>query len=361
MPMQPDQFFSRFWPWLVTGAGLVLAYALLPVLTPFLLSALLAYMGNPVVEWLQRWRLHSRSLAVAVVFVMLAALVLLVLLILVPMLGRQLAELYALTPKLLDWLQQVALPWLQQTLGLEEDVWDVARLKQTFAAQLDKAPDIASLLLGVLGSSSMALFGWLANLFLVPVVTFYLLRDWRLIVEKARVLLPRRHEPLVARLVGECHEVLGAFMRGQLLVMLALAVVYALGLMVLGLRLGLLVGLIAGLASIVPYMGFVVGIGAALVAGFFQFGADWLMLGGIVTVFMLGQVLESVALTPMLVGDRIGLHPVAVMFAVLAGGQLFGFTGVLLALPVAAVLMVWLRYWYQRYQASDLYRQASDD
>ena len=361
MPMQPDQLVSRLWPWLLLALVLALLYALLPVLTSFFLSALLAYMGNPLVEGLQRWRLRSRSLAVAVVFVALAVLIVLVLLILLPMLGRQLAELYALTPTLLDWLQQVALPWVQQTLGLEEDVWDVGRLKQTFAVQLNKAPDIASLLLSALGSSSMALFGWLANLFLVPVVTFYLLRDWRLIVDKVRVLLPRRHEPLVARLVGECHEVLGAFMRGQLLVMLALAVVYALGLMLLGLRLGLLVGLIAGLASIVPYMGFVVGIGAALIAGFFQFGADGLMLGGIVAVFMIGQVLESVVLTPMLVGDRIGLHPVAVMFAVLAGGQLFGFTGVLLALPVAAILMVWLRYWYQRYQASDLYQQVSDE
>lgn len=344
-----------YWPWLAALGILLFGYALLPVLTPFLLSALLAYMGNPLVERLQR-RL-SRTWAVIVVFLVLAGLLLLAFLILIPMLGRQLGDLYALTPQLLDWLQHTALPWLQHKLGVKENVWELDRLKQALGSQLGKAPDVASMLLGALGSSGMALAGWLANLFLVPVVTFYLLRDWPFIVEKARDVLPRRQEPLVVRLLGECHEVLGAFMRGQLMVMLALALVYALGLMLLGLKLGLLIGLLAGLASIVPYMGFIVGIGMALVAGFFQFGLDYLMLGGIVGVFMLGQVLESVALTPLLVGDRIGLHPVAVMFAILAGGQLFGFTGVLLALPVAAVLMVLLRYAYQCYRASELYQQ----
>lgn len=347
---------KTWWPWLALLLAVLLGYALMPVLTPFLLSALLAYMGNPLVERLQRWRL-SRTWAVIIVFLILAGFLTLLVLVLVPMLGRQLAELYALTPHFLDWLQQVLLPWLQQTLRLEEDVWQLDKIKSELGGHLDKAPDLFGMLLGMLGSSGMALAGWLTNLFLVPVVTFYLLRDWRLIVDKVQVLLPRRQEPLVVRLVSECHEVLGAFMRGQLLVMLALAIVYALGLMLLGLKLGLLIGVLAGLASIVPYMGFIVGIGIALVAGFFQFGLDYLMLGGIVGVFLVGQVLESVALTPMLVGDRIGLHPVAVMFAILAGGQLFGFTGVLLALPVAAVLMVLLRFLYQRYQTSNLYQQ----
>lgn len=358
MVMQPAQALRAYWPWLALLAVMVLGYALLPVLTPFLLAALLAYMGNPLVEWLQRWRFLSRTWAVAIVFLVLAGVVTLLVLVLVPMLGRQLADLYALTPQLLDWLQQSLLPWLQQTLGLKDDVWEVDQLKQALGGQLEKAPNLAGVLLGALGSSGMALASWLTHLFLVPVVTFYLLRDWRLIVGKMRVLLPRRERVLVLRLTRECHEVLGAFMRGQLLVMLALAVVYALGLMLLGLKLGLLVGVLAGLASIVPYMGFIVGIGAALVAGLFQFGLDYLMLGGIVGVFLIGQVLESVVLTPLLVGDRIGLHPVAVMFAILAGGQLFGFTGVLLALPVAAVLMVWVRFVYQQYRASELYRQT---
>jgi predicted PurR-regulated permease PerM len=172
---------------------------------------------------------------------------------------------------------------------------------------------------------------------------------------KIRGLLPRDREARVMTLAGECHEVLGAFVRGQFLVMVALGVIYAAGLMLIGLELGLLIGLIAGLAAIVPYMGFVIGIGAALVAGLFQFGGDLYPMVGIVAVFMVGQALEGMVLTPLLVGDRIGLHPVAVIFAILAGGELFGFTGVLLALPVAAVIMVLVRHVHDLYKDSDMY------
>ena len=142
--------------------------------------------------------------------------------------------------------------------------------------------------------------------------------------------------------------------------MLALGIIYAAGLMAIGLELGLLIGLIAGLAAIVPYMGFVIGIGAALVAGLFQFGGDLYPMLGIVAVFMVGQALEGMVLTPLLVGDRIGLHPVAVIFAILAGGELFGFTGILLALPVAAVIMVLVRHAHDLYKDSDVYTGVED-
>ena len=220
--------------------------------------------------------------------------------------------------------------------------------------------DIMQVLLSKVTTSSLAFLGWLANMLLIPVVTFYLLRDWDILVAKLRGLLPRKNEALTVQLIGECHEVLGAFMRGQLLVMLALGIVYAAGLMAIGLELGLLIGLLAGLASLVPYMGFIVGIGAALVAGLFQFGPDFFLLFAIVAVFGIGQLLESTLLTPLLVGDRIGLHPVAVIFAILAGGQLFGFTGVLLALPVAAVIMVLLRHLHQMYKESNMYGQQDE-
>ena len=162
-------------------------------------------------------------------------------------------------------------------------------------------------------------------------------------------------------LMRECHEVIGAFLRGQLLVMLALAVVYSAGLMLVGVELGLLIGVLAGLASIVPYMGFVVGIGAAVIAVLFQFGLELYPLLGVAAVFTVGQMMEGMLLTPLLVGDRIGLHPVAVIFAVLAGGQLFGFTGVLLALPVAAVIMVLLCHVHDLYKLSDLYAEPPAD
>ncbi|MDY7218985.1 AI-2E family transporter [Denitrificimonas sp. JX-1] len=344
----------------VLGLTLLTFYQLIPILSPFLVSILLAYMGDPVVDLLERYKL-SRTWGVILVFLLISLILLLLLLVLIPMVGRQLVSLYALTPQLIDWLQVTALPWVQLQLGVDTSAGGLEDLKQMLSENLGKTTGIAQSLLSKFTASSMAFLGMLANLFLIPVVTFYLLRDWDILVGKLRRLLPRSKEALTVHLVGECHEVLGAFMRGQLLVMLALGIVYAVGLMLLGLELGLLIGLLAGLASLVPYMGFIVGIGAALIAGVFQFGLDPYILIGIISVFGIGQALESMLLTPLLVGDRIGLHPVAVIFAILAGGQLFGFTGVLLALPVAAVIMVLLRYLHGQYKESNIYGQFSTD
>ena len=315
-------------------------------------------MGDPVVDFLERYKV-PRTVGVIAVFVLVSLIMLVLLLVLVPMIGRQLVSLYGLTPQLIDWLQDSALPWLQLQLGISAKIDSLDSIKQMFSENLGKTTDVMQMLLAKITASSVVFLGWLANMLLIPVVTFYLLRDWDILVAKLRRLLPRKNEKLVVNLIAECHEVLGAFMRGQLLVMLALGVVYAAGLMVLGLELGLLIGLLAGLASLVPYMGFIVGIGAALIAGLFQFGLDPYLLLGIVAVFAIGQALESMLLTPLLVGDRIGLHPVAVIFAILAGGQLFGFTGVLLALPVAAVIMVLLRHLYTLYTDSNMYGQSN--
>lgn len=341
------------------GLSLLTLYKLLPILSPFLISILLAYMGDPIVDLLERYKI-SRTWGVILVFVLLSLILLLLLLVLVPMIGRQMVRLYELTPQLIDWVQSSALPWMQVQLGVSADAGSLNKIKELFSENLDKTTDIAQLLLTHVTASSMAFLGWLVNMVLIPVVTFYLLRDWDILVAKLRGLLPRQQEALTVKLIGQCHEVLGAFMRGQLLVMLALGIVYAVGLMTIGLELGLLIGLLAGLASLVPYMGFAVGITAALVAGLFQFGVDFYPLLGIVVVFSVGQLLEGMLLTPLLVGDRIGLHPVAVIFAILAGGQLFGFIGVLLALPVAAVIMVLLKYAHQQYKESNMYGHSSE-
>jgi predicted PurR-regulated permease PerM len=186
------------------------------------------------------------------------------------------------------------------------------------------------------------------------VVTFYLLRDWDLMVERVHRMVPRRIEPTVARLAREVDQVLGAFVRGQLTVMLALGLIYGVGLTVIGLSVGPLIGMIAGLLSFVPYLGFIIGLGASLIAALVQHG-DWLHVLLVLVVFAVGQVMEGYVLVPRLVGGKIGLHPVAVIFAVLAGGHLFGFLGVLLALPAAAAIMVLLRYAHERYQSSGLY------
>jgi predicted PurR-regulated permease PerM len=180
------------------------------------------------------------------------------------------------------------------------------------------------------------------------------MRDWDTIVVYIRNMLPRDTEQTAIRLFTESDEVLSAFLRGQLLVMALLGVIYSVGLMIVGLELALLIGMLAGLASIVPYLGFIVGLTAASIAVIIQYQELYPLLY-VAIVFGIGQAMEGMVLTPLLVGDRIGLHPVAVIFAILAGGQLFGFTGILLALPVAAVVMVFVRYYHQRYILSDYY------
>ncbi|MEE4918914.1 AI-2E family transporter [Pseudomonas alliivorans] len=351
---------TRRWFW-IGGLALLVAFLVLlhTILTPFLVALLLAYMGDPLVDRLERAGL-SRTLSVVAVFGLFTLVLMALLLVLVPMLAKQLYRLYELAPQMLDWLQHSALPWVQTKFGLSDGFWKFDKIKAALSEHMGQAGDIVSIVLSQATASSLALIGWLTNLVLIPVVCFYLLRDWDVMVGKIRGLLPRQREGQIVKLAGECHEVLGAFIRGQLLVMVGLGVIYASGLMLVGLELGLLIGVIAGLAAIVPYMGFVIGIGSALVAGLFQFGGDLYPMMGIVAVFMIGQALEGMVLTPLLVGDRIGLHPVAVIFAILAGGELFGFTGILLALPVAAVIMVLVRHAHDVYKDSQIYAGAED-
>ncbi|EAR22405.1 AI-2E family transporter [Nitrococcus mobilis] len=351
-PRLPDR---RAWPLLLALAlGGVLIYLLRPILMPFLTGALLAYLADPLADRLERLRLN-RTFAVIVVFTGLSLVGVGALLLLLPMLGSQLDSLRSLLPQVVDWVHQVGLPWLRTHAGVGIESLDLATLRGAIAEHWQSTSSFAASVVAQATSSGLALAGLLANLALIPVVTFYLLRDWDVLIARIRDLLPRRMEPIISTLAGECNEVVAAFLRGQLLVMLALGVIYAFGLWLLGLDLALLVGMLAGIASIVPYLGFIVGIGSAALATVFQF-SDWLMpLGLVCGVFLVGQLLESLLLTPLLVGDRIGLHPVAVIFAVLAGGQLFGFSGILLALPIAAIIMVLLRHAHDRYLRSSLY------
>jgi predicted PurR-regulated permease PerM len=190
---------------------------------------------------------------------------------------------------------------------------------------------------------------------LIPVIAFYFLLDWDRMLDSMRRLIPRPYEQSTLKIVGECHSVLGAFVKGQFLVMLLLGIVYAVGLQLIGLEVGLIIGMVAGLASIIPYLGFAVGIIAAVIASLFQFGLDWVHLALVVVVFMIGQAIEGYILQPFLLGDKIGLSPVAVVFAVLAGAQLAGFLGMLIALPVAAVIVVLLKHAREWYEQSQLY------
>ena len=346
-------------PWWILGAlalgGWVL-YLLAPILTPFVAGALLAYLGDPLADRLEARKL-PRTAAVAVVFTAFTLLLIVAVVLLVPMLERQLAALAAKLPVWLEWLRQQLLPWLEGRFGIGPEALGLDALKESIGQHWKSAGGILAGLLGSVSRSGVALAAALANLLLIPIVTFYLLRDWDRMMASLRDLLPRAREPQLVQIARESDEVLGAFLRGQLLVMLALAVIYTVGLSMVGLELALLIGLIAGVVSFVPYLGFIVGILAAGVAIFMQ-THQLLDLVWVAAVFGIAQVIEGALLTPLLVGDRIGLHPVAVIFAVLAGGQLFGFFGVLLALPVAAVVAVVLRHLHRGYVNSLFYTEA---
>lgn len=354
-PLQDIALFLRRLQWAAVGLGTFwLVWLLAPVLTPFALAALLGWLGDPWVDRLQCTG-RSRNTAVTLVFAMMALVLLIVLLLLVPMIERQLVTLVESLPRYRDWLMETAIPWVEGRTGFKLRVWlDFNHLIELIRSNWERAGGFATTLLGYLSRSGFAILGLLANVVLLPVLAFFFLRDWDLLVQRAALLVPRDHLATVSRLAQESSDVLGAFLRGQFLVMVILGVMYGAGLWAVGLDLGILIGIIAGLLTFVPYLGPASGIILGLLAALVQYG-DWQHPAGVLVVFGVGQIIESYWLTPKLVGDRIGLHPVAVIFAVLAGGQLFGFLGMLLALPVAAVVNVLLRYAQERYTHSRLY------
>ena len=351
---------SRRWQMLVITLVIgYLIWLLSPVLMPFAVAAMLAYLGDPLANRLQRLGM-SRAWAATVVFVVLLLVLIGVLLLLIPLISRQIENLIENLPRYAQWAQQTAWPWIQQKLHLDPRMFDSDQLLVAFKAHMGTIGGFATAVLGKVSRSGMDIVLWLTNLVLIPVVAFYLLRDWHRLVGMIDRMLPRWIEPTIAHLAHESDKVLGAFVRGQLLVMLALGIFYGAGLSLVGLSVGLLIGIVAGLLSFVPYLGFIVGFGAAIIAVLVQYG-DWTHVLLICGVFAVGQLLEGYVLVPRLVGGKIGLHPVAVIFAVLAGGYLFGFLGVLLALPAASVIMVLLRYLLERYRLSELYTEEGPD
>ena len=330
----------------------VLIYLLAPILMPFVTAAVLAYIADPLVDRLEEK--ISRSLSVSVVFFTLSLIAVLLLFIILPLIEKQIVVLAEKLPLYISRAENYILPLLKEQLGLDFARFDLNMLKQSLSSYWKTAGGVAANILQSISHSGLLLVGWLANILLMLVVTFYLLRDWDGLIEKIHALIPRKNEKTIVLIAKESDEVLGAFFRGQMLVMLVLSMVYTIGLMFVGLDTALVIGTLSGLVSFVPYLGFIVGIVVASVAALMQF-QEIMPLFYIFIVFLTGQLLEGMLLTPWLVGDKIGLHPVAVIFAVLAGGQLFGFVGILLALPVAAVIAVVLRHMLERYTKSELY------
>ena len=351
---------SRLAAWLGLALAVGLVFWLLaPVLTPFVIAAVMAYVLHPLVLRVEGWTGGRLSRALTVLLIeSLAVLALLgVLLLLVPILLREWPLFQQQLPLLLDKLSAAINPLLSQ-LGLKHVSLDLRDLKSQLVAYLSAnhedwwVPLVSSIKLG--GSVALAVMGYAV---LVPVALFYMLYDWTRLVNSVVELVPPSWRVRFDSFMLDCDQVLGEYLRGQLLVMLALAMFYAAGLALFGLDLALPIGIFTGLAVFVPYLGFGVGLLLALLAGLLQFASAQAVVM-VAVVFGLGQLIESFVLTPRLVGKRIGLHPLAVILALMAFGQVLGFVGVLMALPASAVLLVALRRLRQQYLQSDLYQKS---
>lgn len=315
-------------------------YFLSPIITPFFLGAVLAYLGDPFVNFLKSKHI-PRTVGVIVVFLLVIFVLATIVLLVLPMMQEQIVLAIQKIPAMLVWLQKSALPWMNNH-AQANDYFNVDALKKELTQHSQKIGNVATIIVKTATHSTLAMVDFVMNLVLVPVVAFYLMRDWPKIMQNIQAILPTSSRDYIVDLAQQCDEVVGAFFKGQLLVMLGLAIIYSTGLWLIGLQVAIFVGLLAGILSIVPYLGFIIGILVASIAMFFETHA-FLHVVYVWGIFAVGQMIESMVLTPLLVGDKIGLHPVAVIFAILAGGSLFGFLGVLLALPVAAMILVVLK------------------
>jgi predicted PurR-regulated permease PerM len=355
---EPPHKRVQAWHYLwVAGAVLVLAamlHWLGAALTPFLIGAILAYLGLPIVRRCERMRI-PRTFGTIIAVVVMGLLIAALLLVIVPLIQAEVALVMRRAPVLVDQLTSRAGPWINEQFGIELRL-DFAQFKELIAENAESAKALSLQVLGGVKSGGLILIGLLVNLALTPVVMFFLLRDWKVIIRRIDDLTPRRWAPLMRSMARDIDHVLSEFLHGQILVMVSLAVYYCIALSVAGLQFALPIGILTGLLVFIPYVGFGIGFTLGMLAALLQ----WNGLPGflaILSVYGVGQLLENYVLIPYLVGQRIGLHPLAVIFALMAFAQLFGFAGVLLALPVSAVLLVGLRHLRASYLESPLYRE----
>ena len=343
--------------WVAAAATfLVLMWLLNDILLPFVVGMVVAYFLDPVVARLQRARM-SRSMATTLVTILAVLVSVGMVMAILPPLFGQIQSLITNAPeylmKALGRIQPLIEP-LRVRLGL--DPLSVHDLQSEATQWAGKGLAFAGGIASALAQRGFALINLLGLLFITPVVTFYMLRDWEKVVAAIDSTLPLDHADTIRKLTRESNAAIAGYVRGQALVCLALGSFYGIGLTLVGLQFGLVIGLIAGAISFIPFVGTFVGAVMAIGMALAQFPPEWMGVVKVAAVFLVGQMLEGNFLSPKLVGDRVGLHPVWIMFALLAGGSLFGFTGVLIAVPVAAVLGVIVRHFIARYRESDLYR-----
>lgn len=348
---------SRREQWLA-WAGVILVcivavYLLRAILLPFVVGFAVAYLLDPAADRLEAIGL-SRTLATTVITATFFIIVIVLLLVLFPLLEKQTVGFLARVPDYADRIRGLTLPLIEGRIpGVDaQDLEGMRSFATGFAKQ--SVTWLGNALANV-WRGGIALFNFLSLVFVTPVVAFYLIRDWDRIVTKIDDLLPRRSAEVIRVQMRLIDEALSGFVRGQGTVALTLGIIFAIGWSLVGLEFGLLIGLGAGLLAFIPYVGAIIGFGSAFIVALVQFGFDPLHLSLVAAVFVVGQTLDGLFLTPHLVGGRIGLHPAWVMFALMAGGALFGLVGILLAVPAAAVIAVLVRFSIGRYHESELY------
>lgn len=332
---------------------LLFLFAVRGILLPFVVGMLLAYFLDPAADRLEKWGC-SRSTATAIITGGFFLLMILLAMWLLPIISHQLGGLIDSIPGNIAVLQEHYQSWMARFLnGIDPGQIESAK---TAVGNLsgDVIGFIGGFLKGLL-SSGAAIVNMLSLIFITPVVVFYMLRDWDRMVAKIDALLPRQYAATIREQAKEIDHTLSGFIRGQMNVCLLLGTFYAIGLTLVGLNFGLLIGLVTGMLVIIPYVGLFMGMAVGLSVAFFQFG-DMVSVGKVLAVFVVGQVIEGNFIVPKLVGDRIGLGPVWIIFGLLAGGALFGFVGVLLALPVTAVIGVLVKFAVNNYLHSPLYK-----
>jgi predicted PurR-regulated permease PerM len=345
---------ARHYVAIVAGVAVfsILLHQLGPVLTPFLVGAILAYLGTPMVDAMER-RSVPRALGTTIAVVAFGIAIAGVFIVLVPLVQAEVALAGKRLPVLLAQATDRLVPWVEATLGVKLAL-NLETVKSVIADHLGSVGEVSLRVLSGVKSGGLLLLAILINLALVPVVMWYLLRDWNAIVRRIDDLLPRPFEHKIREIARDVDAVLSEFLRGQLSVMLVLAAYYAIALWAVGLNHAFAIGILTGLLVFIPYVGYGLGLILGLATALLQW-TGWPFFLAVLGVYLVGQLLENYVLIPWLVGDRIGLHPLAVIFALLAFGQLFGFAGVLLALPVSAALLVGLRQLKAAYMASPLY------
>ena len=346
---------------ILAGIALVLwvLYLLKPVVIPFVAAFLVAYLFSPVVDRLSK--ILPRWLSITVVFLGIGVVLTWAMWFVVPLVWKQLIYARDSIPAGIHWINSTFLPWVSNNFNVERmelDTDQISKVVMEYIQTNYSADSIQTMALKI-AQSGLSFLSIGGTIVLIPVIAFYFLLDWNRMLEGMREFIPQKYKASTLKIVAECHSVLGAFVKGQFLVMVLLGIVYAVGLQLVGLEVGLIIGMVAGLCSIIPYLGFGVGIIAAIIACFFQFGMDPKHLLMVLVVFGVGQLIEGYILQPFLLGDKIGLSPVAVVFAVLAGAQLGGFVGMLIALPVAAVIVVLLKHLKDLYQESQFYKSEN--